>query len=93
MENDKNKDNHEPDHKEPEENNNDDNNNNEDNELSYEKLTNEITKLREENAKLEKENQDIKKAYNNLYERGSFHEREKDKPVPRKKLSYDDIII
>lgn len=90
MVDDKNKDKHEPENNNPEKNSND---NNEENVLSYEKLTNEITRLREEKAKLEKENQDIKKAYNNLYERGSFHEKEKDKPPARKKLSYDDIII
>lgn len=90
MEDDKNKDKHEPEVKDPEENNKDDN---KDNELSFEKLTNEITSLREEKKRLEEENKDLKNAYNALYEKGSFHEKEKDKPTARKKLSYDDIRI
>lgn len=61
------------------------------NELSFEKLTNEITKLREEKDKLSRENADLRKAYNNLYETGSFTKKEESKKEP-KKLSYDDIL-
>lgn len=67
------------------------NNEGENNEVSFEKLTNEITKFREENEALKKENADLKKAYNNLYETGSFAKKEESKKEP-KKLSYDDIL-
>lgn len=89
MEDNKNKDNHETEIKDPETDNNEDNHE----ELSFEKLTNEITTLREENKRIKEENKDLKNAYNTLYEKGSFHEKE-DKPQPKAKtLSYDDIII